>query len=464
MPLGARVAVSMAHLIPLCCLSLAAAMAVAAEPFRIEVVDRETGWPVPLVELRTTHHSSHVSDNCGLVAIDEPELMDQEVFFHVKSHGYGVPKDGFGYEGIRVTPRRGGRQRVEIDRRMIAKRLGRLTGAGRFAEAIKLGEKPPLAETGVFGCDSVQGVAHGGRMFWLWGDTTLPHYPLGIFHSTAATTPVGGLPAFEPPLAMDYTYFRNEHGQVRAVSRFPGDGPTWLGGLVSLPSADGPPRLGATYSKIKNHLDEYETGLCVWDEDTGSFAVRKVLWREADGAKPPIPRGHPVRWTDEDGRDWVLFGDPFPALKMPATFVSWDDPASWRVVPAPAPPRAAGGGDPVEPHRGSIAWNTHRGRWITVYTQMFGQPSAFGELWYAEADSPFGPWGPAVKVLTHDNYTFYNPRIHPELTPADAPFIVFEGTYTAEFADRPVPTPRYNYNQILYRLDLDDAGLEPARK
>ena len=62
-----------------------------------------------------------------------------------------------------------------------------------------------------------------------------------------------------------------------------------------------------------------------------------------------------------------------------------------------------------------------------------------------------------MKILTHDNYTFYNPRLHPEFTAADSPILIFEGTYTAEFADRPAPTPRYNYNQILYRLDLAPA-------
>ena len=80
----------------------------------------------------------------------------------------------------------------------------------------------------------------------------------------------------------------------------------------------------------------------------------------------------------------------------------------------------------------------------------------FGEVWYAEADSPTGPWGKAVKVLSHNNYTFYNPRLHAELTPSKSPLLLFEGTYTQTFADRPLPTPRYDYNQILYRLDLDD--------
>ena len=111
----------------------------AAAPCRIEIVDKENGWPVPLVELRSTHETRHVSDNLGLIAIDDPELLDREVWFHVKGHGYGVPKDGFGYEGVRTTLKAGGTFRIEVERRNIAKRLGRLTGAGLFAEGEKLG-------------------------------------------------------------------------------------------------------------------------------------------------------------------------------------------------------------------------------------------------------------------------------------------------------------------------------------
>ena len=46
-----------------------------AEPCRIEVVEKGSGWPVPLVELRTTHQVRFVTDNAGVIAFDLPELM-----------------------------------------------------------------------------------------------------------------------------------------------------------------------------------------------------------------------------------------------------------------------------------------------------------------------------------------------------------------------------------------------------
>ena len=95
--------------------------------------------------------------------------------------------------------------------------------------------------------------------------------------------------------------------------------------------------------------------------------------------------------------------------------------------------------------------------------ESYGKPSVFGEVWYAEAETPTGPWGKAVKVLSHRNYTFYNPRVDCELTPEKSSVLLFEGTYSQTFADRPLPTPRYDYNQILYRLDLGDPALAGAR-
>src|SRR4051812_41855460 len=99
---------------------------------RIEVIERGSGWPVPLVELRTTHHVRFVSDNAGVIAFDLPELMGRQTWFDVIGQGYEVPKDGFGSRGVRLTPEPGETLRVQVDRTIIARRLGRITGGGLF--------------------------------------------------------------------------------------------------------------------------------------------------------------------------------------------------------------------------------------------------------------------------------------------------------------------------------------------
>lgn len=433
----------------------------ALEPCRIDIIDEENGWPVPLVELRTTHNVRFVSDNAGIVAFDLPELMGVETWLFVEGHGYGVPEDGFGFRGVRVTPMPGEQRTIKVKRQLPAKRLGRITGGGLFGESQQLGLETNWGEQGILGCDSVQTAVHKGKMYWAWGDTTLAKYPLGLFHMSSAKTDVQPLRSFEPPVRLRYRYFTDDTGHPRVVGQMPGSGPTWISGYVSLPDASGTPHLVGTYIKVKPPLTAYESGLCVWNEDEARFERHKVLWTQSsDEEEPPLaPDGHPAFWTDEDGKEWLLFGDPFPRLKCEPHFEAWNDPEKWQALePQEAVPTVEGD-EKITPHRGSIAWNDYRKKWVTVFTQLFGKPSGIGEIWYAEADQPTGPWGSAVKVITHANYTFYNPRLHPEFTPPNSPILLFEGTYTQQFADKPHPSPRHDYNQILYRLDLDDPDL-----
>jgi hypothetical protein len=447
-------------------LGLVAAWAGAAAPCRIEIVDKSCGWPVPMVELRALHGVRFVTDNAGLIALDLPELMGRETWFDVIGQGYAVAKDGFGYAGVRFTPEPGGRHRIEVDRTVIARRLGRITGAGLFAESQKLGEALTWRESGVLGSDSVQNTVYEGKLFWLWGDTILLSYPLGIFDSSSATTPAQPLSSFEPPLRLPLDYFRDSHGAPRGVAQMPGAGPTWIAGCTSLPDARGREHLVASYVKVRGYLESYRLGLAAWNDAKASFEPVRLLWERGPAApQPPLaPDGHAVKWTDGTGKSWVLFCNPFPLMRCPATFEAWQNTNTWeRMAPLKTLP-AAGTNGSVSPHSGSIAWNSWRKRWVSVFVQAGGKSSYLGEVWYAEADAPAGPWGPAVKILSHDNYTFYNPSLHPELAPENSPVLLFEGTYSAEFANHPPVTPRYNYNQILYRLDLDDPRLLPAHQ
>ena len=132
-----------------------------------------------------------------------------------------------------------------MTRTIIAKRLGRLTGGGLFAESQKLGRELDWRESGVFGCDSVQNAVYRGKLFWAWGDTVVPGYPLGIFDVSSATTEVQPLDSFQPPVRVKFNYFADTNGAPRGVAKMPGSGPTWVSAYVSLPDRTGTPRLVA---------------------------------------------------------------------------------------------------------------------------------------------------------------------------------------------------------------------------
>ena len=90
--------------------------------------------------------------------------------------------------------------------------------------------------------------------------------------------------------------------------------------------------------------------------------------------------------------------------------------------------------------------------------------TVLGEVWYSEADRPEGPWVRARKIITHANkpgdaHDFYNPTQHAFLDRGGGRFLYLEGTYVNTFSGNPHPTPYYEYNQIMYRLDLDDPRL-----
>lgn len=434
-------------------------------PCQIEVVEKGSRWPVPMVELETTNSVKFVTDNAGRVAFDLTEFMGGETWLSVSSDGYEVSADGFGKRGMRFTPKPGETFTIEVNRTSVAKRIGRLTGAGLFGESQKLGLEKDWKESGIVGCDSIQNAIHSGRMYWFWGDTIPQRYPLGVYDSTGATTDIRPLKSFEPPLRPSFfDFIADASGRPRGVAKMPGSGPTWLVGTVTLPDKTGKERLVATYIKSKPPMEVYETGLCAWNDETSNFEFVRKLWTKTDASPkhPLMPTMHAVIIDGDDGQKWAVFGNPLPTLKCRATFEAWQDPAQWQKLEPQHELISASDGKPIEPNAGSIAWSPYRKRWVTVFLQTFGAPSGFGEVWYAEADSPFGPWGRAVKILSHANYSFYNPRVHPEFTADDSPVLLFEGTHSQTFANHPTPTPRYDYNQILYRVDLDDAKLDGA--
>jgi hypothetical protein len=431
-------------------------------------------------------------------------LLGREVFFTVAGHGYEAAKDGFGIRGVRVTPRAGEAATIKVKRVAVAERVARLTGTGRYRDTELLGKEtpPPSPHPGdVAGQDSVQTAVYRGKVFWFWGDTLRLNYPLGLFRMAGATTPI---PAGDfDPAALRYDYFVDpKTGFARAMMPLPErkEGVVWVFSLAVVPDAKGVEKLTAHYSRRKGLDGEFEQGITVYDDESDTFRVAKQTplsekWRR--------PNGHPVKW-DDGGKTWLLYGSPNPNVRVPATYETVLDPTKYEAFtcakPDGKPDRTAAGtlnwrwqadlpptdsraerawlkankiqpGEPrflpaagdgkgrVTLHSGSVRWNAFRKKWLLVAGRIDGDASHLGEVWVAEASSPTGPFPTAVRVAAHDKQTFYNVVQHDFLDQDGGKTVYFEGTYTNDFSGNPHKTPRYNYNQVLYKLDLDNPAL-----
>ena len=209
----------------LCCAGLWIVSACHAEPFVIRVVDADTDRPVPMVRLKTVNQMEYVTDSAGVVAFDEPGLMNLRVFFHVESPGYEFPADGFGYRGraLDITP--GGAATLRLPRKNLAQRLYRITGQGIYCHSVRAGLPTPLQQPllngQVFGQDSTQRILYNGRIYWFWGDTSRPAYPLGLFLTSGATSLLPADGGLSPDVGINLEYWTDESGFSRAMAPWP---------------------------------------------------------------------------------------------------------------------------------------------------------------------------------------------------------------------------------------------------
>ena len=468
--------------------------------FAIVVVDEQTRRGVPLVELEMVNHARWWTDSNGIVAFDEPGLLGQEVYFHVRSHGYEYPKDGFGNRGVRLKPVRGGNTTIKIKRLNIAERLYRITGQGIYRDSALVGQpvplKQPLLNGQVMGQDTVIATPYRGKIYWFWGDTERVSYPLGHFGAAGATSELPGHGGLDPSVGVDLTYFVDESGFSRPMVPQPNKGLRWVESLLTVPDEHGTERLGARLAIHTNLGPAQEWHLMLFNDEKAVFeSVQR--WDIHDGHDS----AHPFR-ARVDGVDYVYLHPNFRVraelkplydlknyealtcvagesrLRAKETEIDRDASGrvrySWkrgadRLHPGRVRELISLGklkpeeswidlhdfdtGARIRAERGSVFWNEFRQRWVMLVS------AKAGEIWFAEGDTPTGPWVYARRVVSHDNYNFYNPTQHPFFDQEGGRLIYFEGTYTAAFSGAKEKTPRYDYNQIMYRLALDDPRL-----
>jgi hypothetical protein len=475
-----------------------------SEYFKITVIDGATGRGVPLVELRTTNEISSYTDSNGIIAWNEPGLMDCPVYFEIRSDGYRFPGRATTLKTVR-----GGRVVLKMERVNIAERLYRITGQGIYRDSILTGDPVPLRNPAlngeVMGQDTVMVAPYRGKLYWFWGDTNRASAMLGSFASTSATSEFPGKGGLDPSAGVDLNYFVEGSGFSKPICSIPGPGLKWIYWVLTLADERGRECLVARYRSMKSLDVILESGLAIFNDE--KEVLEPFVRFDAD-FDPVIPM-HPFR-VSCDGTQFFYFAGALPLLRVPAELKQIANPSAYegftclaegsRYVKGRSRVDRGPGGRPtyswkkntpslsfeqqkelisagqmkpdeglyqlrdvlidtvIKPHASSVFWNDFRRRWVMIVEEDRGLTDN-GEIWYAEGDTPAGPWVYAAKVVTHNKYTFYNPAQHPFFDQEGGRLIYFEGTYTDFFSGSPVKTPRYNYNQIMYRLALDDPRL-----
>ncbi len=418
------------------------AAAAHAQFFVVHVTDEATGRGVPLIELRLPNAVKYYTDSAGIAAIDEPSFARVAVFVVIAGHGYEYPRETPRGRGINLVLKPGGRAEIRVRRTMIAERLYRLTGEGIYRDSVLAGLPVPIREPllngQVLGQDTAVAAPYRGRIFWIWGDTIGPAFFNGKV--SAATSELPGRGGLDPSVGVNYRYFTNAQGRVKPMLPLPRKGLVWIEGLFTARDPKGRERLLATYTRQKGVEPAEECGVAIFNDQREQFEP----WFQYPCGGRGHRSSHPFLLRDGGREYWYLY----PWLRVPNEWNAIRDAAHWERRQCQPPPNVR--------RVSCVAWNEYRKRFLLLAENT-------GEVWYAEGPRPEGPYGTAVKIVQHEHYNFYNLVLHPFFDREGGRVIYFEGTYTDAFSGAREKTPRYNYNQIMYRLRLDDPRLRPAQ-
>jgi dockerin type I repeat protein len=474
----------------------------AAADYTIHVVDADTGRGVPLVELSPQSGSTLITDSNGIAAFNQAALMNQNVSFGFRSYGY---TDG----NQTLHPTSGGSIQISIDRSNLAERLYRVTGTGIYQDSVQVGASVPIAQpllnANVKGQDSVQTAIYKDQIYWFWGDTLYQSGGLGNFRTSGARSALPGQGGLDPSLGVNLNYFVNANGWSKEMMPVPDSGAMWIDGVFTVRDNDGQDRLLARNARYLDLATNVEQGLALFNDSTETFQ----RFQSYSLTAPITPQGHSFKHAD-NGEDYIYFSLTYPNVRVKANWfdvthiANWEaysplrantrynssnppfdrdasgniifgwkkntDPLSYEMLSdlvqrgyvtrdeLPFRLKNATTSAPVQLHRSDVQWNDYRKSWVMIGVESYGS-SFLGEVWFSEAPTPEGPWEKAVKVATHDrgstgDYSFYNPSLHPFFDQAGGQYIYFEGSYTNTFSGNSNPTPLYDYNQMMYRLDL----------
>ncbi|RIA08578.1 hypothetical protein OE09_0397 [Flavobacteriaceae bacterium MAR_2010_72] len=467
--------------------------------FKIKVVDSETSKGVPLVGLIPLTQVKYYTDSNGFIAFNESGLMDKEVYFEISTEGYEYPLSEEGKRAITLFCKAGDSVIVKLRRKNVAERLYRSTGLGIYRDSKLLGEtipiENPIINAEVLGQDSNLATVYNNEIFWVWGDTFLPSNYNGNFSVAAATSLLPEQGGLNPNVGVNYNYFVDETGKSKPMIKLTKPGYVWFDWIASIKDENGTEKLVAKYANVNSYFANYERGIAIYNDENQQFENHKAIpeWMSEQHTCQ-----HPF-FGLEDDQEFMYLTTEFNFLKVKPTLNDLASPENYYAFTClkegskfngenPELERDSNGnliydwklntdaidfkkqqqlitngqiskeeawlqltnintGETIERiGRGSIYWNEFRQKWILICGDV--------DIWFAEADSPIGPWVYAKKIVEHKSF-LYNPTHHPFLDQNGGKDIFFEGTFTKFFSDEE-KVPRYDYNQLFYKLSLED--------
>ena len=473
--------------------------------FVFQFVDIETGRGIPLVELELENGLKLVSDNDGHVTIVSPDLFGQKVRFRIEGHGYTTQtRDFWGHESVTCHIEPGQNRRIELKNLFPAHRLYRVTGAGRFNHTLIAGKKPTFPPgAGIFaqviGQDSIIAVPWLDRLWFFYGDT------LGLngynFSASCATIPMPDSGVYDPEVGIPLEYLCEQNGFARRMIETGKKGFTWIEYVLPVQHRQRPLLL-AKYVQHATLERVEEAGFAILAPNSESFKVVK-RWPGTIGHKCTHP--HPAKLSGRPGYllfPWEFCAEPLEEIlaedrhmvhtclipassaEKPGSFVEFQGQKlqverdkkgqvvyDWKkggvavvgdlrrqlvarklLQPSETSfaPILLDNGQHISAFNGAIAYNHHKKCWISI-CQGYNP----GEIIYSESDRPTGPWAFARKIAAFSGYNLYNPIIHPWFAKNNDRTIFFEGTYTNFFSSSPDKTPEADYNQVMFKLDLN---------
>lgn len=482
-------------------------------PFKIQVVDSETGRGVPMIQLETTNGARYYTDSNGFVSFYDPGVMDQDVFFLISGHGYVFPKSSMGSVGERVTVRSGETKVFEVDRVNIAERLYRITGQGIYRHSLALGETSPIDKpilnAKVAKQDSAQVIQYNDELYWFWGDTLVTNDTDEKVRVTGAISKLPGKGGLEPDKGVNLEYFTDNGVVKELVPNLPDGAPKVSISSLLTTKKDGKEVLLAGFVSYSSDDKIVSRGLLQFNDSKKEFELVKVF---DEDEKVRYPEGKAFLFTD-NGKEYWVFCNPYPVMRVENNYNSIINQSQYEAFSPLEKGEAVNTGDfrknkierdskdnivwgwkkdtaPIAQDQesrlirlklitesdktyyqfknvetdvavtlksASVHWNEYKNCWVMIAQSKQGN-KLLGDIYYSEADTPMGPWEKGKVIVSHNDYGFNDPIVHPYFSEDNGRIIYFEGNYSNE-SHSTKPTAYYDNNQIMYRLNLEDSRL-----